>query len=95
MKEIPTFESEEEEQKFWSDHDSTEYVDWSQARRGVFPNLTEVAGQQEGCAVRVACQSVPVRADLFGPQDTRQRSKVDRSSNIAVTRGVFKRVALS
>ena len=39
MKEIPTFKSEEEEQKFWSEHDSTEYVDWSKARQGVFPNL--------------------------------------------------------
>ena len=39
MKELPTFKSEEEERKFWSEHDSTEYLDWSKARRGVFPNL--------------------------------------------------------
>ena len=39
MKEMPTFKTEEEEQKFWSEHDSTEYLDWSNARRGVFPNL--------------------------------------------------------
>jgi predicted DNA binding CopG/RHH family protein len=39
MKEMPTFKTEEEEQKFWSEHDSTEYLDWSSARRGVFPNL--------------------------------------------------------
>ena len=39
MKEIPTFRTEEEEQKFWSEHDSTEYLDRSKARRGVFPNL--------------------------------------------------------
>ena len=39
MKKIPTFKNEEEEQRFWSEHDSTEYVDWSKARRGVFPNL--------------------------------------------------------
>lgn len=39
MKTIPTFKNEEEEQRFWSEHDSTEFVDWSKARRGVFPNL--------------------------------------------------------
>jgi len=39
MKELPTFKSEEEERKFWSEHDSTEYLDCSKARRGVFPNL--------------------------------------------------------
>jgi predicted DNA binding CopG/RHH family protein len=39
MKEIPQFKNEEEERQFWAEHDSTEYVDWSKARRGVFPNL--------------------------------------------------------
>lgn len=39
MKDVPTFRNEDEEQQFWADHDSTEYVDWSRARRGVFPNL--------------------------------------------------------
>ena len=39
MRKIPKFKNEEEERRFWADHDSTEYVDWSTARRGVFPNL--------------------------------------------------------
>lgn len=39
IKKIPTFMSEVEEQKFWSSHDSTEYVDWSKADEVVFPNL--------------------------------------------------------
>ena len=39
MKEIPKFKSEDEERQFWTAHDSTEFVDWSKARRGVFPNL--------------------------------------------------------
>ncbi len=39
MKEIPEFKNEEEERQFWAEHDSTEYVDWSKAERGVFPNL--------------------------------------------------------
>ena len=39
MKKIPKFSSEAEERKFWREADSTEYVDWSKARRGVFANL--------------------------------------------------------
>lgn len=40
LKPIPHFRSEAEEREFWQTHDSTEYVDWSKARRGVvFPNL--------------------------------------------------------
>ncbi|MBT3191313.1 MAG: hypothetical protein HN341_02030 [Verrucomicrobia bacterium] len=39
MKKIPTFKTEAEEQEFWATHDSTEYVDWSKAKRAVFPNL--------------------------------------------------------
>lgn len=38
-KPIPEFESEEEEQEFWANHDSADYLDWSQAERVVFPKL--------------------------------------------------------
>ena len=30
LKPIPKFETEAQEQEFWSAHDSTDYVDWSQ-----------------------------------------------------------------
>jgi predicted DNA binding CopG/RHH family protein len=36
---IPEFQSEDEEREFWATHDSTDYVDWTQAKRAVFPNL--------------------------------------------------------
>ena len=39
LKEIPKFKSENEEVEFWSTHDSTEYVDYSKARKMIFPNL--------------------------------------------------------
>jgi predicted DNA binding CopG/RHH family protein len=39
LKKIPEFRNEDEEREFWSAHDSTDYVDWSQAQRVVFPNL--------------------------------------------------------
>ncbi|CAI2719717.1 conserved protein of unknown function [Nitrospina watsonii] len=38
-KKIPKFKSENEERKFWSDRDSTEYVDWKKARRVTLPEL--------------------------------------------------------
>ena len=38
-KPIPKFKSESQEQDFWATHDSTEYVDWSQAKVAVFPEL--------------------------------------------------------
>lgn len=40
FKAIPHFSSEKKERDFWQTHDSTEYVDWSKAKRGIrFPNL--------------------------------------------------------
>ncbi len=39
LKPVPTFKNEAEERKFWETHDSTDYVDWSQATRARFPNL--------------------------------------------------------
>lgn len=38
-KKIPKFDSEDEERRFWIREDSTEYVDWSRARRTVLPDL--------------------------------------------------------
>ncbi len=39
LKPIPEFKSEDEEREFWDSHDSTDYVNWSQAGRAIFPNL--------------------------------------------------------
>lgn len=38
-KPIPDFSSEEEEREFWSTHDSSDFVDWSEARAVVYPSL--------------------------------------------------------
>jgi predicted DNA binding CopG/RHH family protein len=35
----PAFRSEAEERRFWATHDTTDYVDWSRAALGTFPNL--------------------------------------------------------
>jgi predicted DNA binding CopG/RHH family protein len=40
LKPLAHFASEDEESDFWDTHDSTDYIDWSKAERGLlFPNL--------------------------------------------------------
>jgi predicted DNA binding CopG/RHH family protein len=36
---IPQFKSEDEERDFWSENDSSDYVDWKKAQVIRFPNL--------------------------------------------------------
>ena len=39
-KAIPKFKNEQQEQRFWQNHDSVEYVDWSKAKKVVMPRLS-------------------------------------------------------
>jgi len=39
LKKVPKFKSEKEELEFWSTHDSADYIDYSKAKRTLFPNL--------------------------------------------------------
>ena len=36
---IPKFASEKDEREFWMTHDSVDYVDWTKAKRVMFPKL--------------------------------------------------------
>ena len=36
---VPRFDTEAEERAFWEEHDTADYVDWSQAARVRLPNL--------------------------------------------------------
>ena len=38
-KSIPVFKNERDEARFWLSHDTTQYIDWSNAARAEFPNL--------------------------------------------------------
>jgi predicted DNA binding CopG/RHH family protein len=38
-KKVPGFETEDQEREFWSESDSSEYVDWSNGRPLVLPRL--------------------------------------------------------
>jgi len=39
MKKIPKFKTEVEERDFWANTDSSDYIDWSQAKRVLLPNI--------------------------------------------------------
>jgi predicted DNA binding CopG/RHH family protein len=39
LKIVPKFKSEQAEAAFWSAHDSAEYINWSKAKRTIFPDL--------------------------------------------------------
>lgn len=36
---IPKFKNEKEEQAFWQENDSVDFIDWKQAKKVKFPNL--------------------------------------------------------
>jgi len=38
-KDIPTFDSEEQEREFWATHDSTDYIEWDKAEQITMPKL--------------------------------------------------------
>jgi len=39
LRKIPKCNTEDAERNFWSTHDATDYIDFSQAEETVFPNL--------------------------------------------------------
>lgn len=39
LRKIPEFADENQEREFWAAHDTTDYIDWSQARPVRLPNL--------------------------------------------------------
>ncbi|MBU1713294.1 MAG: BrnA antitoxin family protein [Proteobacteria bacterium] len=39
MKKIPKFKTEAEERDFWANADSSDYIDWSKARKVLLPRI--------------------------------------------------------
>lgn len=39
LKPLPHFKNETEEREFWSNHSSSDYLDWEKAETAVFPSL--------------------------------------------------------
>jgi len=38
-KSLPSFQSEPEEQTFWATHDSVDFLDWTEPKPALFPDL--------------------------------------------------------
>ena len=38
-KKLPVFKTINEEKQFWQNQDSADYIDWTTAKRAIFPNL--------------------------------------------------------
>lgn len=39
LKNIPAFKNEEEEREFWSENDSTDFLDWNKSEKVILPKL--------------------------------------------------------
>lgn len=62
-KPIPRFDSEAQERAFWESHDSTDYLDWSQARRaGALADWDKYTRQQD--AARLPGATDVTEADI-------------------------------
>jgi predicted DNA binding CopG/RHH family protein len=67
LKAIPHFESEAEERAFWETHDTADYVDWSRAKAGVFPNLkpsTETISLRLPLGLLIALKTLANKRDI-------------------------------
>ncbi len=70
LKPIPRFKDEAEEAESWATHDSTEYIDWSKAKRVIFPNLkptkTVTCFDIEGKTYHVSVDKLTFRPAVYG-----------------------------
>jgi predicted DNA binding CopG/RHH family protein len=71
MKQIPKFKNEQDEAEFWRTHDSTEYVDWSEAKKTVFPNLKPTT---ESISLRLPSPLLARLKELANEQDVPYQS---------------------
>ena len=89
LKTIPEFESLEAEARFWSSHDSTDFVNWSKSERTVFPNLKPTT---ESISLRLPSPLLARLKELANERDVPYQSllKVYLSERIDRELGVTK-----
>lgn len=71
LKKIANFKTAEEEAEFWSKHDSTAYVNWSKAKKTVFPNLKP---STESISLRLPSSLLSRIKELANEQDVPYQS---------------------
>ncbi len=73
-KPIPHMNSEEEEQEFWTAHDSTEYIDWSKAERN--PALSHLKPSTRTVSIRLPESLIAELKTLANKRDVPYQSLV-------------------
>ncbi len=71
LKKIPGFKTAQEETDFWSNHDSNDYIDWSKAKKAVFPNLKPTT---ESISLRIPSSLLSRIKELANEQDVPYQS---------------------
>jgi len=66
-KEIPTFNSEDEEREFWSHADSTEYIDWSKTQERSLSRLKPTLGRQRSQPAASSSQNTKGTRSMTSP----------------------------
>jgi hypothetical protein len=61
LRPMPRFDDEAQEHEFWSTHDSTDYIDWSRAKRVTF-------GRLKPSTQAISIRGAAVRQPIFGAQ---------------------------
>ncbi|MDZ4805899.1 MAG: BrnA antitoxin family protein [Candidatus Eisenbacteria bacterium] len=86
LKPIPKFKTESEERKFWESADSADYVDWSKARLGFFPNLKP---STETISLRLPASLLAELKALANQRDVPYQSllKIYLAERISIERG--------
>ena len=70
-KNIPTFSSEDEERRFWAEHDTTDYFDWDKA---VQPTLAELKPSTMSISLRLPVAMLEDLKVLANKQDVPYQS---------------------
>jgi predicted DNA binding CopG/RHH family protein len=73
-KPIPQFTSEDDEREFWATHDSTEYIDWSKAKRN--PALTRLKPSTRTISIRLPESLIAELKALANKRDVPYQSLV-------------------
>jgi len=73
-KPLPDLSSEDEERDFWATHDSTEYIDWSKAKRN--PTLSHLKPSTKMVSIRLPESLIAELKTLANKRDVPYQSLV-------------------
>src|SRR5438067_9641866 len=74
LKPLPQFSSEDEEREFWTTHDSSEYIDWSNAERN--PTFSRLKPSTRTVSIRLPESLIAALKTLANKRDVPYQSLV-------------------